>query len=111
MRLSHCLIINSKMENSPCVIAEALCCGLPVIATSVGGIPEMIDANNGILVPPNNCEALSIAINKMVNIYSSFDSNFIQDAAHAKYSFGIISKKFNSVYNLNQKEYISINYK
>ncbi|HEY1114422.1 MAG TPA: glycosyltransferase, partial [Chitinophagaceae bacterium] len=29
MQLSHCFILNSYMENSPCVIGEALCCGLP----------------------------------------------------------------------------------
>jgi glycosyltransferase involved in cell wall biosynthesis len=110
MRLSHCLIISSKIENSPCVIAEALCCGLPVIATGVGGIPEMINSNNGILVSPNNEKALSNAINKIVNNYPSFDFISIKDAAHEKYSYDVISKKFDIIYSLNTKENESINY-
>ena len=50
MQQAHSFVLNSNIENAPCVISEALCCGLPVIATRVGGVPEMVDKFNGILV-------------------------------------------------------------
>ena len=48
-RKSRCLVMASSSENAPCVIAEALCTGLPVISSNVGGIANMIDDSNGIL--------------------------------------------------------------
>ncbi|MFN5889028.1 MAG: glycosyltransferase, partial [Bacteroidota bacterium] len=42
MNLSSALILFSIAENAPCIIAEAQCCGLPIITSSVAGIPEMI---------------------------------------------------------------------
>jgi len=49
------------------VIKEAFFLKIPIIATNVGGIPELIEDNvNGILVPPNNPELLQNAINKLL---------------------------------------------
>ena len=49
LRQAHALVHFSRIENQPCVISEALCCGVPVVAAAVGGIPEVIDASNGVL--------------------------------------------------------------
>jgi len=52
----------------PQAIAEALACGLPVVATSVGAIPEMVtDTINGYLVRPRSPRALAAAIASLVN--------------------------------------------
>ncbi|RZL26911.1 MAG: glycosyltransferase, partial [Pedobacter sp.] len=51
------LVLFSNYENQPVVITESLSLGVPVIATTVGGIPEMIDDSNGILVKPKDVEA------------------------------------------------------
>lgn len=54
-------------ENSPMVIAEALSNGLPVIATVVGGIPEMIEHNvNGMLTSPGNAEELALQMRRVM---------------------------------------------
>jgi len=99
MRRSHVLIMNSIMENAPCVISEALCCGLPVIATNVGGIPEMINETNGKLIPVNEEKSLSDAMKQMLINFNSYDQRSISKSATEKYSYSTISNAFNDVYN------------
>lgn len=60
MEWADCLIVPSRWEGLPMVILEAMSVGLPVIATSVGGIPEVIeDGVNGWLVEPGNVCSLA----------------------------------------------------
>src|SRR5581483_7289166 len=53
------VVVPSQWDNSPNVIYEAMACGAPVVATRVGGIPELVEEGvNGRLVPPNDSAAL-----------------------------------------------------
>jgi glycosyltransferase involved in cell wall biosynthesis len=53
----------SFTEGCPNVVSEALACGAPVVATSVGAIPQMICSERyGLLVPPRDQEALDDAL-------------------------------------------------
>ena len=105
MQDSNCLILFSDIENSPCVIGEALCCGVPVIATNVGGIPELVNEENGLLVEPGDEEGLASVMEKMIEQYSSFDRKKITNAATAKFSYQKIGKEFDLLY---QKETITL---
>jgi colanic acid/amylovoran biosynthesis glycosyltransferase len=56
------------MDNLPTVIMEAMATGLPVISTTIGGIPEMVvDNETGFLVEPHDIVALAGAIEKVTN--------------------------------------------
>jgi len=56
------------MDNLPTVIMEAMATGLPVVSTTIGGIPEMVVENEtGFLVPPDDAVALAGAIEKVAN--------------------------------------------
>lgn len=60
-------VLPSVKEGFPYALLEAMHAQLPIIATTVGGVPEIIqDSKNGILVPPTDDEALTIAINKLL---------------------------------------------
>ena len=67
LKESNLMVVPSRMESLPQVIKEAFYLKTPVVATSVGGIPEIITHNdNGILVPPNEPEKLVTAINDIL---------------------------------------------
>lgn len=98
MQAADCLLLNSNIENSPCVIGEALCCGLPVIATSVGGVPELVDVTNSILIPAGDDAALTQAMENMISGYEKYDRPYIAKAAAQKFSYDVVGKAFDEVY-------------
>jgi len=57
------LLLCSDAEGLPQAVVEALCAGLPVVATAVGGVPELVaDEVNGLLVPRGDAAALAAAL-------------------------------------------------
>jgi teichuronic acid biosynthesis glycosyltransferase TuaC len=68
MQASDLFVLASHTEGMPNVVMEAMACGLPVIATAVGGLPEAVgDCDGVILVPPENIDELEKAITKIIN--------------------------------------------
>jgi glycosyltransferase involved in cell wall biosynthesis len=67
MASSDVIACASSYESGPRCVLEALSLGRPVVATSVGGIPEIIsDGETGMLVPPGDPEALAAAIARLL---------------------------------------------
>jgi glycosyltransferase involved in cell wall biosynthesis len=57
----------SAMEGLPLVVLEAMAQGRPVVATSVGGTPELVvDGETGLLVPPGDVDALAEALRRLL---------------------------------------------
>jgi glycosyltransferase involved in cell wall biosynthesis len=65
LKQSDVLVLPSVYDIFPTVILEAMSMGLPVVATDVGGVPEMVRGNTGILVAPSNSDALKDAITRI----------------------------------------------
>ncbi|MCK4766676.1 MAG: glycosyltransferase [Candidatus Aminicenantes bacterium] len=98
MRNADCFILFSSYENSPCVIGESLCSGIPVIGTDVGGIPELVNERNGLLVTPGNENELLNAMEKMIVDISKYDRGQIRSAAVEKFDAEAIGEKYNLIY-------------
>ena len=54
MRAADIFCLPSHSEGCPNVIVEALACGRPIVASNVGGIPELVDEGCGILMAPRD---------------------------------------------------------
>lgn len=67
-RLARMVVVPSRAESLPYVVLEAAAAGIPVIATRVGGIPEIFGARENRLVPPGDATALA---NAMGEAYAS----------------------------------------
>ena len=68
IKSSSAVVVPSRMESLPTTIKEAFYLNVPVIATNVGGIPELvIDNKTGLLVPSENPEKLADAVNELLS--------------------------------------------
>ena len=92
------LILFSNYENQPCVILEAFSCGKPVIATSVGGIPEIVTQDRGLLVPKQDEKALQSAILEMLETHSNYSESSIRAYALEHFSQEKIGQSFAEFY-------------
>ena len=59
------LVLTSDHEGTPNVILEAMAAELPVVATAVGGIPDILWCGGGLLVRPESEDALAAAVNRL----------------------------------------------
>ncbi len=102
LQTSDLFVLPSISEGLPNALLEAMACSVPVVATSVGGIPEVIkDGFNGILVPTRNETALSEKIVKLAK-----DREYMmklgkegRKSVESHYSLQKQIEEFQSVYN------------
>lgn len=92
------LVIPSEWyENNPLTVIESLAVGTPVLGAAIGGIPELIDENNGMLFESKNAEQLE---NKMSEMLNKTDWNYqeISNAACKKFSTSNYYQQLMSLY-------------
>ena len=95
---SDALLMFSNYENFPCVIAEAMMSGKPVISSNVNGIPEHVHSDYGILVEPQDEQQLTNAIYSFLVGERIFEPNKIRAYAMEHFSYAAVGKKFTEVY-------------
>lgn len=67
LRAADALVLSSRSEALPTVLLEAMATGLPIVATNVGGVPEIVNAErSGLLVAPEDAAALASALARVV---------------------------------------------
>jgi glycosyltransferase involved in cell wall biosynthesis len=92
--------LSSDFEGSPLFVLECMANGTPIVATAVGGIPQMVlDGETGVLVPPRDPEALASAIEHLL-VDPELRAVLAAAAANRLSEFGIdaVARRFADLY-------------
>lgn len=95
---STALVLFSNYENFPCVIAESMMVGTPIISTAVNGIPEHVSTQNGILVQPKDVDALVDAFNHVLDHSDKFSPNNLRNYALKHFSYSGVGDQLDAIY-------------
>jgi glycosyltransferase involved in cell wall biosynthesis len=98
---AHIFVLPSLSESFGQVLIEAMSCGLPVVATAIGGIPETIrDKTNGLLVPPRDPAALVAAVRWLAANPKQRErmGRYNAEQARERYSWPAIATKYETLY-------------
>lgn len=90
MGAADVLLLTSRSEGVPQAVAQAMGLGLPVVATSVGGVPELIEhEKTGLLVPPEDPQAVAQALTRILRDPDSARRLGAAARAHARAEFSL----------------------
>lgn len=99
VRKADLLIMFSNYENMPVVISEALCCGIPVVSSDVGGIKEILHPDFGILVPKNDQNAFIQAILQVIKNPAFYQKDKIAAMASNIWHEKAVSEQLENLYS------------
>ena len=95
---SDFFLLFSNYENQPCVLLEAFSTGTPVVTTPVGGIPEIANESNAVIVTPKDETQLVEKLDFMLNHSVEFNPEIIQKKAVEICSPNVIKEKWLNIY-------------
>lgn len=103
MKRTDFFVLPSLVETFGVVLIEAMACGKPVIATNVGGPNEIVTEEVGKLVPPKNANALSKAIEDMLNHYHEYSSEKVAQYGRDRFSYEAVGQMLDGIYRENRR--------
>ncbi len=94
------IVVPSRAESMPYVVLEAIAAGMPIIASDVGGIPEIFGPAAGALVPPGDPAALAGAIDAALADPRRTDADAIARRAwlHPRFNISTMQNKVEALY-------------
>ena len=97
-------VLSSNYETFGSVVIECLSCGIPVVATSVGIVPEVINETNGIIISPGDDKELENAINRMLDQFSSYDPQVIRSTVLNRFDNVTVAGQLVEIYKKSQSD-------
>lgn len=91
-------ILASTSETFGVAAAEALACGVPVIATDCGGPRDFISPENGIIIPVNDQQKMEEAIVYMSNNLKNYNKEEIAKDFHSKFSSEAVANQLTEIF-------------
>jgi len=98
MQESAVLVLPSRKESLGMVLAEALACGTPVVATRCGGPEEIVTNRVGVLVRPDDPDALAAGIELVIDRPEAYDPVSLREHALEKFSWTKIANQYADLY-------------
>ena len=98
IRKADFLVLSSYYETFGSVVIESLACGVPVLATDVGIVSEVLDERNGMIIPPGDKKALEAAIDLMLGKCRNYDKGQIRKSVTARFNNKIIGEQLYQLY-------------
>ena len=92
-------VLASRFETFGVVLIEALASGKPIISTQSGGPDSIVNETNGLLVPVDDIDELSKAMENMYNHYDIYHSENIRQDCLMRFSEEVIVGKILKIYN------------
>jgi glycosyltransferase involved in cell wall biosynthesis len=96
LRSASVAVVPSRWETQGVAALEALCCGVPVVASAAGGLPEVVGPGDGLLVPPGQPAALAAALLRAVE--TDWDRPAIAARAAARHGYEAIGARWRAIY-------------
>lgn len=100
---ADCLLLPSLAESFPRTVLEAMACGVPVIASSIGALPEMIDKKTGWLISPGSVSQLVEAMRNAIEAISADRADYAQrcrETVMHRFSITAHVAKIVEIYNI-----------
>ena len=88
--------LSSDVENLPVAVIEALCSGLPVLATRVGGLAELVGPGDGLLVPADDVPAFAAGITELLG--TAWDREAIAGRAQVRFALEAVGQQLALLY-------------
>ena len=98
LRTADCFVLPSRHESFGVVLAEALACGLPLIATRSGGPSEIVTPETGLLVDVGRPDQLTRAMTAMMRNAEQFDPEALRRQFLERYSRAAVVAKLEAIY-------------
>lgn len=98
-------VCSSQIETFSIVTAEALCSGVPVVATKCGGPEDMINDSNGILVDIKDISGMTQALNRVYSHFNEYDQVAIKEQAEERFQYKKIIEQYTCLYERVNHEY------
>lgn len=101
LRAADAFVLPSYHEGLPYSVLESLACGIPVIATRVGGIPDLVeDGVHGLLIEPQSAEAIAEAVTRLACDRALLEqmSRACRLRARERYGLDRLSREFDALY-------------
>lgn len=98
MNMCDCFVLVSRHETFGVVFVEALACGKPIIATASGGPDDIVNEDNGYLVPVEDVGKTAEAMNNVIDDYRRFDPQVIRKDCIDRFSEQAVVSRLSDLY-------------